>query len=96
LRGRAQRREICVRLRLVPEHACGVRERPDFFQTAGALTPQGFDVTLCVRQIEDAPPWALSWGARVQALTPPGLIERVQAEARAMLDGTGADGAAGS
>lgn len=89
----AERRAIGVRLRFAPEHARWVRERPSFFQTQVHDGPDGHTITLQVRQLDDVLPWVLSWGARVQVLAPPELLERVRAEAQAMLAAGEADGA---
>jgi predicted DNA-binding transcriptional regulator YafY len=81
-----ERRDLRVRLRFPADLERWVCERPNFFQTAAASSPAGYEVTLMVRVLADILPWVLSWGAQVQVLGPPELLSRVQTEARAMLD----------
>lgn len=80
------RRNLQVRLRFPAEAERWVRERPHYFQQAEAHTPGGYELTLGVRTLDDVLPWVLSWGRLATVLEPAGLAERVQQEARALLD----------
>ena len=76
-----------VEVRLLFKHALKrpLLERPSFYQTSQKEGSAGLEVTLQVRDIRDALPWVLSWGAGVQALEPPELREAVRQEARNVL-----------
>ena len=76
---------IEVKVLFTPDVVRWVQEQPSFFEVAAEAHPDGWLVTLRVRQIDDILQWVLGWGARVRVLSPVSLQERIQAEAEAML-----------
>ena len=73
-------RRVIVRVVFDTEVEPWVRESQFFFVVGASPTAEGLEVTLAVRQVEDALPWLLSWGAHVRVLEPESLRERIMAE----------------
>jgi proteasome accessory factor B len=49
--------------------------------------PDGVEVTLNVRHLDEVFQWVLGWGQRVRVIEPDELRQRLLDEARAMLEG---------
>ncbi len=82
-----ERRHVRVQLRFPARLHRALLERPSDSQEAIARVGDAVEVTLLVRDPQDALPWVLSWGGDVQVQHPAELRERVLAEARRMLRG---------
>lgn len=76
---------IEVKVCFTPEVTRWIQEQPSFYEVYAEAHDGGWLVTLRVRDEEDVLPWLLSWGGRVEVLSPPSMRERIQAEARAIL-----------
>lgn len=81
-----ERRNRTVRVLFPAERQQAVQERASPFQSESCSTPDGYEVTLLVRDPVDVLAWVLSWGADTRVMEPAGLREQVRAEARKMLD----------
>ncbi len=75
---------VTVRALFDAEVARWVQEAPSFFTVAQEATPEGWLVTLQVRQEQDALQWLLGWGRHVRVLEPASLQEMMAAEAEAI------------
>lgn len=62
-----------------------VQEQPSYFQVDATDHPDGWLVTLRVRDEDEIIQWILGWGARVRVLEPASLIARIRIEAEAIL-----------
>lgn len=78
-------RTVTVRLLFNPVLKRPLRERPSYFQTAQQDRPEGLEVTLLVRTVNEVLPWVLSWGAGVSVIEPESLHRLVREEARKIL-----------
>ncbi len=75
---------VTVRALFDAEVARWVQEAPSFFTVAQEATPEGWLVTLQVRQEQDVLQWLLGWGRHVRVLEPASLQEMMAAEAEAI------------
>ncbi|GHO44138.1 helix-turn-helix transcriptional regulator [Ktedonospora formicarum] len=78
-------RPIVVRVLFAPEIARWLQETPNYFMTNCEETPDGLLITLHIRHEQDIMPWLLGWGRHARVLEPITLRQRVEKEARAML-----------
>jgi len=75
---------LIVRALFAPAVARWVQETPSFYTVAQEATPEGWLVTLRVRQERDVLQWLLGWGRHVRVLEPASLQQLVAEEAEAM------------
>ena len=80
-------RGVTVRALFDAEVARWVRESPSFFTVTQEETPDGWLVTLRVRQERDLLQWLLSWGRHARVLEPKSLQRLIAEEAEAMWRG---------
>ena len=76
---------LIVRALFDMEVARWVQEAPSFFTVAQEATPEGWLVTLQVREERDVLQWLLGWGRHVRVLEPASLQRLMAEEAEAML-----------
>ena len=76
---------LIVRALFDAEVARWVQEAPSFFTVAQEATPDGWLVTLQVREERDVLQWLLGWGRHVRVLEPASLQRLMAEEAEAML-----------
>ena len=76
---------LIVRALFDAEVARWVQESPSFFMVAQEATPDGWLVTLQVREERDVLQWLLGWGRHVRVLEPASLQRLIAEEAEAML-----------
>jgi predicted DNA-binding transcriptional regulator YafY len=74
-----------VRALFDPAVARWVQEAPSFYTVAQEATPEGWLVTLRVRQERDVLQWLLGWGRHVRVLEPASLQRLIVEEAEALL-----------
>jgi predicted DNA-binding transcriptional regulator YafY len=81
-------RTLTIRALFDSSIARWVRESRFYYVVAEGETPEGLLVTLQVRDLREALPWLLSWGAKVKVLEPPAVREQLANEAQAILQNT--------
>ena len=82
---RSQPRTMMIRALFDKEIARWVREGRSYYVTSEEETADGLLVTLMIRQPSEILPWLLSWGSHVRIIEPDSIRERLEEEARAML-----------
>lgn len=75
---------LIVRALFDAEVARWVQEAPSFFTVSQEATPDGWLVTLQVREERDVLQWLLGWGRHVRVLEPPSLQRLMAEEAEAL------------
>jgi predicted DNA-binding transcriptional regulator YafY len=76
----SEQREVVVTALFDQEAAHWVQESRPFSAVAAEQTPQGFLLTLRVRDERDIFQWLLSWGKHVQVISPESLRTRMRQE----------------
>jgi predicted DNA-binding transcriptional regulator YafY len=76
----SEQRKVVVTALFDQEAAHWVQESRPFSAIAAEQTPQGFLLTLRVRDEQDIFQWLLSWGKLVQVLSPQSLRARMRQE----------------
>lgn len=79
-------RALHITLEFKPEIRRWVKERPSFYITSMFEDKAGVIVELQTRKVEDVLYWILSWGSHVKVLSPKELRDKIQEEARKMLE----------
>ncbi|MGP0585605.1 helix-turn-helix transcriptional regulator [Paenibacillus timonensis] len=79
-------RHLRVCLRFTPDIADKVKESNYPYVGDMKEHPDGMDVVLRVRQLDELLPWVLGWGAGVIVLEPESLRNRIREEAQKMLN----------
>lgn len=80
-------RDVVIRLMFDEDAAPWVMEDRFYYIAKREPVPDGVEVTLNVRHLDEVFQWVLGWGRRVRVIEPDELRERLRDEARAMLEG---------